>query len=62
MNLIRCVIAFLWVVSACVAGPEIEALRKNAEQGNDVAQFNLGNAYYKGEGVPKDQELSLIHI
>lgn len=55
MNLIRCVIAFLWVVSACVAGPDIEALRKAADQGNAYAQCNLGYAYGRGEGVPQDQ-------
>ena len=25
-----------------------------AEQGNTKAQFNLGNGYYTGEGVPQD--------
>ena len=28
--------------------------RKAAEQGNSVAQYNLGSRYFKGEGVPQD--------
>ncbi|MCX6926327.1 MAG: tetratricopeptide repeat protein, partial [Verrucomicrobia bacterium] len=28
--------------------------RKAADQGNAIAQFNLGGCYYGGEGVPKD--------
>lgn len=31
-----------------------EWYRKAAEQGDAEAQFNLGNAYDTGEGVPKD--------
>jgi TPR repeat protein len=30
------------------------ATRKEAEQGNANAQYNLGNAYYLGQGVPQD--------
>ena len=33
---------------------EVESMRKAAEQGLADAQFNLGNMYAKGEGVPKD--------
>ena len=36
---------------------DVEAVkwyRKAAEQGDDGAQYNLGNMYYKGEGVRKD--------
>ena len=33
---------------------EIQELQKAAEQGDAVAQFNLGVLYYKGEGVPQD--------
>ena len=29
-------------------------LEKKAEAGDPYAQFNLGNAYYKGNGVPQD--------
>ena len=32
----------------------ISQLRKAAEQGNAEAQVNLGNAYYFGRDVPKD--------
>ena len=28
--------------------------RRAAESGDAIAQFNLGIAYYEGEGVPKD--------
>ena len=28
--------------------------RKAAEQGNALAQFNLGGMYFRGEGVPKN--------
>lgn len=30
--------------------------RKSAEQGNAVAQYNLGNCYYDGNGVPQSYE------
>ena len=40
---------------ACPAFSEdIQTLIKNAEGGNPKAQFNLGVAYGKGEGVPQD--------
>ena len=29
--------------------------RKAAEQGNDVAQYNLGEMYREGRGVPQDE-------
>jgi TPR repeat protein len=32
----------------------IQWFRKAAEQGHAMAQYNLGNRYYKGEGVTKD--------
>ncbi len=33
---------------------DIELLRKQAEAGNEQAQFDLGVAYGKGQGVPRD--------
>jgi len=33
---------------------DLDSLRKAAEQGNASAQFNLGAAYYNGDGVPQD--------
>jgi uncharacterized protein len=33
---------------------EIEQLKKDAEQGDALAQYNLGRMYETGEGVPKD--------
>jgi len=45
---------------ACPAFSEdIQALIKNAEGGNPKAQFNLGVAYGKGEGVPQDYAESM---
>ena len=35
---------------------EFEELKKNAEQGDADAQYNLGNAYLNGNGVEKDLE------
>ena len=32
--------------------------RKAARQGLDVAQFNLANCYYHGNGVKKDRDLA----
>ena len=32
--------------------PEIAALRVKANAGDADAQYNLGNAYYMGQGVP----------
>jgi TPR repeat protein len=33
---------------------ELSALRQKAQQGNAVAQLDLGRALYNGTGVPKD--------
>jgi uncharacterized protein len=45
---------------ACPAfSGDIQALIKNAEDGNPKAQFNLGVAYAKGEGVPQDYAESI---
>ena len=32
----------------------VECFQKAAEQGYASAQYNLGNSYYKGEGVPQN--------
>lgn len=37
-------------------GEDLAILRQRAEQGNAEAQYRLGNAYIKGDGVPKDYE------
>lgn len=37
-------------------GADLGELRARAEQGDSVAQFQLGAAYERGEGVPKDAE------
>jgi TPR repeat protein len=41
----------------CVPEDNAESVkwfRKGAERGDVAAQINLGNMYYKGEGVPED--------
>jgi TPR repeat protein len=42
--------------SGIAADNSIEAIRKAAEQGDAVAQTNLGWAYEKGDGVPRDMK------
>ena len=45
-------------VSAGMTPEEVKAFKdemKKAEKGDRVAQYNLGNCYYNGEGVTKDQ-------
>lgn len=37
-----------------------EWFRKAAEQGNADAQYNLGMAYYKGDGVDRDRQAALM--
>ena len=32
----------------------VRLFRRSEEQGYIKAQFNLGNSYYKGQGVPQD--------
>ena len=34
-------------------------LRRSAEQGDPDAQYFLGNLYYNGEGVPRQQQESI---
>ena len=34
--------------------PDIDALRARAEQGNFLAQYDLGFMYDTGDGVPQD--------
>ena len=43
------------LLSGCSESSEIAKLRREAEQGNDVAQFKLGKAYDNGDGVPADK-------
>jgi TPR repeat protein len=48
--------AVKWISMAAVAGLDeaIKWIRTAAEQGDAEAQFNLGRAYQRGEGVPKN--------
>ena len=34
--------------------PDLEEMRARAEQGNPIAQYNLGFRYANGDGVPQD--------
>lgn len=53
-------IVVLLTALACPAFSEdIQTLIKNAEGGDPKAQFNLGAAYGKGEGVPQDHAESM---
>ena len=48
-------VIFLLTALACPAFSEdIQTLIKDADGGNPKAQFNLGVAYYTGQGVPQD--------
>lgn len=38
----------------------LELYRKAAEQGESVAQYNLGLAYYYGEGFPQNYKTAYI--
>ena len=35
-------------------GKAVQLYQKAADQGNDIAQYNLGLLYENGKGVPKD--------
>ena len=48
------------VLSGCQPKVDVEQrLRKAAEQGNAVAQHEIGNRYYFGHGVPMDQRAAV---
>jgi len=45
------------VVVGCQTGPsssDLTQIRAAAQQGDPEAQYQLGNAYYYGKGVPQD--------
>ena len=44
----------LAVLAGCQSGPNIEESRREAEQGDARAQYNLGILYYYGQGSLKD--------
>ena len=44
----------LFTHSAYATDDNFEAIKMAAEQGDALAQFNLGSMYYKGEGAPED--------
>ena len=53
-NLFVLILFSLVVVLPALAQDETSVLRTKAEQGEAEAQYNLGQAYYYGDGVPKD--------
>ena len=57
-------LSICWLMGICVFGwaedkkPALrysEDLRQQAEKGDDDAQFQLGDCYFFGLGIPKDQ-------
>ena len=42
--------------------PELQALRAKAENGNAVAQYNLGLAYAEGRGIPADRAEAYVWL
>ena len=42
--------------------PELSALKAKAENGNAIAQYNLGLAYASGNGVPLDQAEAFVWL
>ena len=52
-------IALVVCVSLQAQTPEIDALRARAEQGDALAQVNLGNRHRRGDGVPQDDAEAL---
>ena len=40
----------------------IQSFKKGAELGNSMAQFKLGNAYYLGNGVPRDDKTAFYWL
>ncbi len=49
-----CLVATGSIFQACQTAEDLDELRSKAEQGNVVAQFNLGVAYANGQGVPQN--------
>lgn len=64
----RKVYVFLLAACACLAvgvsavGAEIDALEDSAARGDAEAQFQLGRAYFRGEGVTKDENKAFAWI
>lgn len=63
-------VLFALLLTACAAvaaptasgptgSPDVAALQKSAKEGDAVAQFQLGRAYYRGSGVEKDPNKAL---
>jgi TPR repeat protein len=50
------------VFAADAPPPELAALKSKAENGNAIAQYNLGLAYASGNGVPLDQAEAYVWL
>ncbi len=48
----KIVIIFLFLIGTLLFAQDFEEVKRNAEQGNSVAQFSLGLMYFNGDGVP----------
>ncbi|MCH7544007.1 MAG: sel1 repeat family protein, partial [Proteobacteria bacterium] len=46
----------LWAYLRADYATAFEEFKTAAEEGNPVAQFNLGHMYAKGEGIAKDED------
>lgn len=57
-EILRLVVGVLLVIATCVAagqnGPNYAALQQQAASGNPQAEYNLGQCYANGRGVPQD--------
>ena len=53
-TILRTLLVFVFLTAAVFAADDFAETKKKAEAGDAWAQFNLGNMYSEGEGVPKD--------
>ena len=54
ISFIRTLLVVLAVAVYTVAADDLETLRKKAEAGDAAAQYDLGEMYFAGRGVPED--------
>jgi len=62
-------VPFIWLVAACaitlsVAAQDhdLAAIRRKAEAGDAIAQFDMAKAYMSGAGVAKDPNMALVWL
>lgn len=54
-----CLIVLLGASIVSAQSTNVDSIRKAAEHGDPIAQFNLGTAYETGDGVQKDHEQAI---